>query len=62
LPAVSGGNPATFVKADSVADTEDVMVHINFSNLDSFFYEGIADRQEDVINLKKLIRHITPAH
>ncbi|KAF9579103.1 hypothetical protein BGW38_004786 [Lunasporangiospora selenospora] len=61
LPGVSGGNPATYVKTDKVADTEDVMVHINLSNLDTFFYEGIPERLDDVVNLKKMIRLITSA-
>jgi len=59
LPGVSGGNPVTYVKTDTVANTEDVMVHINLSNLDTFFYEGITERLEDVKKLKALIRHIT---
>ena len=59
IPGISGGNPVTYVKTDNVANTDDVMVHINLSNLDSFFFEGIPERLEDVINLKKMIRLIT---
>ncbi|KAF8923781.1 hypothetical protein BGZ58_002528, partial [Dissophora ornata] len=59
IPGVCGGNPVTHVRTDKLTNTEDVMVHINLSNLDSFFFEGIPERLEDVINLKKMIRLIT---
>ncbi|GJJ76488.1 hypothetical protein EMPS_08847 [Entomortierella parvispora] len=56
LPGVSGGNPVTYVKTDTVNNTEDVMVHINLSNLESFFYEGIPEHRDDVRSLVNMIR------
>lgn len=58
IPGVSGGTPATHVKTDPVANTEDVMVYIDLSNLDTFFSEDISEHLDDVIKLKTLIRHI----
>jgi hypothetical protein len=53
-----GGNPVPYVKRDDVANTEDVMVYIILSNLDSFFFEGISEHCDDIIQLKTLIKHI----
>jgi len=44
---------------DRDAYTEDLMVYINLTNLDSFFFEGVSENLEDVKKLKALIRLIT---
>ncbi|KAI8596110.1 hypothetical protein EDD21DRAFT_389239 [Dissophora ornata] len=58
IPGVSGGDQATHVKVDHLANTEDLVVYINLSNLDSFFSEDIAENLEDIKKLKALLRHI----
>ncbi|KAG0019239.1 hypothetical protein BGZ82_000211 [Podila clonocystis] len=42
LPRVQGMQLATHVKRDLSTGTEDVMVYIDLSNMDDFFYEGVA--------------------
>jgi len=59
IPGVNGGDQVTYVKVDRDAYTEDLMVYINLTNLDSFFFEGVSENLEDVKKLKALIRLIT---
>ncbi|KAG9063736.1 hypothetical protein KI688_003848 [Linnemannia hyalina] len=58
LPRVQGVQLATHVKRDPATGTEDVMVHIDLSNIDDFFYEGIEEKKEDILYLKKLIKYV----
>ncbi|KAF8928395.1 hypothetical protein BGZ58_009679 [Dissophora ornata] len=55
FPGVCNGNPVTHVKTDHRTNTEDVMVYINLSNMDSFFFEDIVEYRDDVVKLKSLI-------
>ncbi|KAK3836798.1 MAG: hypothetical protein J3R72DRAFT_526114 [Linnemannia gamsii] len=48
LPDVQNGMPATHVRTDPVTGVEDVMVYINLSNMDDFFFEGIAEHKGDM--------------
>ncbi|KAG0367631.1 hypothetical protein BGX24_003146 [Mortierella sp. AD032] len=47
LPDVQGGMPVTHVWTDPATGVEDVMVYINLSNMDDFFFEGIAEHRSD---------------
>ncbi|CAO3570977.1 unnamed protein product [Mortierella alpina] len=58
LPDVRKGMPATHVRKDPVTGAEDVMVYINLSNMDDFFFEGIAEHKGDMVKLKKIIKFI----
>lgn len=58
LPRVQGVELATHVKRDPATGIEDVMVYIDQSNMDDFFYEGIGVHIQDILYLKKLIRHV----
>ncbi|KAK3842808.1 MAG: hypothetical protein J3R72DRAFT_508522 [Linnemannia gamsii] len=58
LPDVKNGMPATHVRTNPVTGVEDVMVYINLSNMDDFFFEGIAEHRGDLVNLKKIIRFV----
>ncbi|KAG0268150.1 hypothetical protein BGZ95_002588 [Linnemannia exigua] len=58
LPDVKNGMPATHVRTDPATGVEDVMVYINLSNMDDFFFEGIAEHRGDMVNLKKVIRFV----
>ncbi|KAF8920501.1 hypothetical protein EDD21DRAFT_449173 [Dissophora ornata] len=63
FPGVQNGNPVTYVKRDPATGIEDVMVYINLSNLDDFFFEGISESADDMVKLKTLIKFIsTPAY
>ncbi|KAG0371539.1 hypothetical protein BGX24_001527 [Mortierella sp. AD032] len=42
LTDVKNGMPATHVRTNPVTGVEDVMVYINLSNMDDFFFEGHA--------------------
>ncbi|KAG0221999.1 hypothetical protein BGW42_007039 [Actinomortierella wolfii] len=59
FPSVKGCKPVTHVKRDPLAGVEDVMVHINNSNMDTFFDEGIAAHRDDMVMLKKLIKFVS---
>ncbi|KAI9592105.1 hypothetical protein BDF19DRAFT_452745 [Syncephalis fuscata] len=59
FPGVEGGNPATYIEEDPVTGIEDVMVYIGLSNLDDFFFEGIAENKDDMIKLKRLIKFVS---
>jgi len=59
IPGVSGGKPVSYVKRDDVANTEDVMVYINRSNLDSFFFQGMPEHRDDIVKLETLIKQIS---
>ncbi|KAF9959339.1 hypothetical protein BGZ70_008872 [Mortierella alpina] len=58
LPDVQKVMPATHVRTDPVTGVEDVMVYINLSNMDDFFFEGIAEHRDDMVKLKKIIRFV----
>ncbi|KAK3805922.1 MAG: hypothetical protein J3Q66DRAFT_360046 [Benniella sp.] len=58
FPRVQGGTPTTHVKTDSATGIEDVMVYIDLSNMDTFFYEGIEENKQDIIRLKRLIAYV----
>jgi hypothetical protein len=57
FPRVSKMNPTTYVKKDTNAGTEDVMVYINMSNIDDFFNDGIA-QNGDMFHLKNIIKYV----
>ncbi|KAF8927043.1 hypothetical protein BGZ58_010673 [Dissophora ornata] len=59
FPGVQSGNPVTHIKRDPATGIEDVMVYINLSNLDDFFFEGISESMDDMVKLKKLIKFIS---
>ncbi|KAF8924589.1 hypothetical protein BGZ58_001634 [Dissophora ornata] len=59
LPGVQKGNRITHIRRDPTTGIEDVMVYINLSNMDDFFFEGISEGLDDIVKLKKLIR-LTP--
>ncbi|KAG0330809.1 hypothetical protein BG004_001975 [Podila humilis] len=50
--------PVTHVKRDASTGIEDVMVYIEMSNMDEFFYEGIGEDSGDILNLKRVIRYV----
>jgi hypothetical protein len=57
---VKGSTLKTSVKSDpNYPGVEDVMVYIDCSNMDEFFYDGIRENQNDVRILKSIIRHVT---
>ena len=58
LPDVQGGMPRTHVRTNPVTGVEDVMVYINLSNMDDFFFEGISEHKDDMVKLKSLIRFV----
>ncbi|KAG0200817.1 hypothetical protein BGX33_010754, partial [Mortierella sp. NVP41] len=55
FPDVQHGMPATHVLTNSVTGDQDVMVYINLSNMDDFFFEGISEHKDDMARLKKII-------
>ncbi|KAK3807533.1 MAG: hypothetical protein JOS17DRAFT_797103 [Linnemannia elongata] len=55
FPDVQYGMPATHVLTDPVTGNQDVMVYINLSNMDDFFFEGISEHKDDMVRLKKVI-------
>ncbi|KAF8923111.1 hypothetical protein BGZ58_003343, partial [Dissophora ornata] len=55
---VQNGNPVTHIKRDPTTGIEDVMVNINVSNMDDFFFEGISEGSCDMVKLKTLIKFI----
>ncbi|KAF9338980.1 hypothetical protein BGX26_009514, partial [Mortierella sp. AD094] len=59
FPGVQRGNPVTHIKRDPATGVEDVMVYINLSNLDDFFFEGISEGSGDMVKLKTLIKFIS---
>ena len=59
IPGVQGGNSVTHIRRDPATGIEDIMVYINMSNMDDFFYEGIAENKQDILCLKRLIKHVT---
>lgn len=58
FPGVQGGNPVTHIRKDPVTGIEDVLVYINLSNMDDFFYEGITENKQDILYLKRMIKHV----
>ncbi|KAF9198322.1 hypothetical protein BGZ49_000878 [Haplosporangium sp. Z 27] len=56
IPSSSGTDAITHVRHSG--GNEDVMVYINESNLDDFFYCGISENKDDMILLKKMIKYI----
>ncbi|KAG0195900.1 hypothetical protein BGX28_000398 [Mortierella sp. GBA30] len=56
FPDVQYGMPATHVLTNPVTGDQDVMVYINISNMDDFFFEGISEHKDDMVRLKKIIR------
>ena len=58
FPGVQGFKPITYVKTEPTTGVKDVMVYIDLSNTDEFFFEGIEESKEDMQNLKKLIKYI----
>ncbi|GJJ78336.1 hypothetical protein EMPS_10695 [Entomortierella parvispora] len=58
LPDVQSGMPATYVLTDPKTGAEDVMVFINLANMDTFFYEGIEERRDEMVKLKNIIRYV----
>ncbi|KAG0371436.1 hypothetical protein BGX24_001675 [Mortierella sp. AD032] len=58
LPDVQNGMPATHIRTDPATGVEDVMVYINLSNMDDFFFEGIEEHRGDVVKLKNIIRFV----
>ncbi|KAG9072221.1 hypothetical protein KI688_006445 [Linnemannia hyalina] len=58
LPDVQYGMPATHVLTNPVTGDQDVMVYINLSNMDDFFFEGISEYRDEMVQLKKVIRFV----
>ncbi|KAF8924087.1 hypothetical protein BGZ47_004212 [Haplosporangium gracile] len=58
FPDVQQGMPATHVRKNPTTGAEDVMVYINLSNMDDFFFEGISEHMDDMVKLKSLIRFV----
>ncbi|KAF9082457.1 hypothetical protein BGX29_003872, partial [Mortierella sp. GBA35] len=58
LPDVKNGMPATHVRTNPATGIEDVMVYINLSNMDDFFFEGIEEHKGDMVKLKNVIRFV----
>ncbi|KAG0212245.1 hypothetical protein BGX28_006598 [Mortierella sp. GBA30] len=59
FPGVQNGNQITHIRRDPATGIEDVMVYINLSNLDDFFFEGISEGLDDMVKLKTLIKFIS---
>ncbi|CAI2176663.1 15448_t:CDS:1 [Funneliformis geosporum] len=60
FPGVKGFKPETSVKRDlKYPGVEDVIVYIDCSNMDEFFYENIHENQKVVHILKNIIRYMT---
>ncbi|KAG0277857.1 hypothetical protein BGZ96_002687 [Linnemannia gamsii] len=59
FPDVQQGMPATHIRKEATTGVEDVMVYINLSNMDDFFFEGISEHKDDMVKLKSLIRFVT---
>ena len=60
FPEVNGSKSKTSVKRDpKYPDVEDVMVYIDCSNMNEFFYKGIHENQNDVRILKDMIMYVT---
>ncbi|KAG9067634.1 hypothetical protein KI688_012419 [Linnemannia hyalina] len=55
---VKRGMPTSHIKKDSVTRAEDVMVYITLLNMDDFFFEGIPEHKDDMVQLKKIIRYV----
>ncbi|KAF9148998.1 hypothetical protein BG015_009231 [Linnemannia schmuckeri] len=53
---VQYGMSATHVLTNPVTGDQDVMVYINFSNMDDFFFEGISGHKDDMARLKNVIK------
>ncbi|KAF9367953.1 hypothetical protein CPB97_005116 [Podila verticillata] len=58
FPDVQNGIPPTHIKRNPTTGVEDVMVYINLSNMDNFFFEGISEYKDDMVKLKRLIRFV----
>lgn len=58
FPDVQNGMPPTHIKRNPATGVEDVMVYINLSNMDNFFFEGISEYKDDMVKLKRLIRFV----
>ena len=58
FPNVCRPKPENRVKRNLDTGTEDVMVYIDSSNMDEFFYEDINDNEQEINNLKKLKKWI----
>ncbi|KAI8356289.1 hypothetical protein B0O80DRAFT_497003 [Mortierella sp. GBAus27b] len=58
LPTVQDGMPATHVLTNPVTGDKDVMAYINLSNMDDFFFEGISEYRNEMVQLKKVIRFV----
>ncbi|KAF9147373.1 hypothetical protein BGX20_006668, partial [Mortierella sp. AD010] len=59
FPSASVKRTVNNDKSDPKTGAEDVMVYIDNSNIDDFFYEGISDHEEDIRMLKTLIKRIS---
>ncbi|KAF9176357.1 hypothetical protein BGZ50_000933 [Haplosporangium sp. Z 11] len=59
FPGVQSGDPVTHIKKDPATGIEDVMVYINLSNLNDFFFEGISEGLDEMVKLKALIKFIS---
>ncbi|KAF9126318.1 hypothetical protein BGW39_006715 [Mortierella sp. 14UC] len=55
FPDVQYRMPGTHVFTSPVTGDQDVMVYINLSNMDDFFFEDISEYNDDMIRLKKVI-------
>lgn len=58
FPRVQGMQLATHVKRDPMTGTKDVMVYIDLSNIDNYFYKGITENKKDISYLKRLITYV----
>ncbi|GJJ77531.1 hypothetical protein EMPS_09890 [Entomortierella parvispora] len=58
LPCVKGEQHVTHIKKDPATGTEDVMVYINMSNMDDFFFDGIEEKKTEIIRLRDLIKYV----
>jgi hypothetical protein len=58
FPSAKGFEPGVYIKRDTDKDIEDVMVYINLSNMDEFFYEDIKENKQDMRNLKRMIKFV----
>ncbi|KAG0360734.1 hypothetical protein BGZ54_009410 [Gamsiella multidivaricata] len=58
FPGVKKPRPITCIKVNPATGIEDVMVYIDSSNMNEFFYEGIKENEQDIRNLKRLIEYV----
>ena len=50
--------PVTHVRTNPATSDKDMMVYIDLSNMDDFFFEGISEYKDSMARLKKVIRFV----